>query len=154
MPITTVTMQPPGSRPGSRTLAINPANNPKTIHASRDIRSPFRRARDAPRRARFRARAVPGTIVKRRVSAIGGRGRGQRLDDLLHPPDLAAREADLDAVRVERRAGQDLRHDAARSLARTLMALQDDLHLEARTDVLSHSTCHRCHCSPAMNLSS
>jgi hypothetical protein len=48
-------------------------------------------------------------------------------DDLLNSADLAAFQADFDAVRMMRRFGQDVFDHAARPLAGALIGFQNDL---------------------------
>jgi hypothetical protein len=53
----------------------------------------------------------------------------------LHPPHDAARQSHFDSVRMLRRIGQDLLHDALRQLPRALVLFLDDFNFRAGRNV-------------------
>src|SRR5882724_3913641 len=62
--------------------------------------------------------------------------------DRLHPSHLAIGEADLDAVRVAGRGGEDVPHDPPGTLAGPLILFEDDLDGEAGAEVLALAAVH------------
>ena len=64
-------------------------------------------------------------------------GTGLIGQDRLDPAYLAVFEADLDAVRMGGRLGQELSDDAFRERACALVLFQDDMHPHAGLDVFS-----------------
>ena len=69
-------------------------------------------------------------------------GAEELFHDLLYAPHLSILQADLDAVRVGRRAGQDILHDAFGELAGRLILLEDDQNGHAGFDVGADRAIH------------
>ena len=64
------------------------------------------------------------------------------LEDLAYSSNLAADEADLDAMWMKRRPCEDISNHASRQSARGLILLQDDTDFDSRLDALSALTTH------------
>jgi hypothetical protein len=68
---------------------------------------------------------------------------------LLNPSDQAARQADLDTMRVGGRFGQDALDNAIRQFSGKLVLFQNDADFQARLDVATNGTVHLSYLSVA-----
>ena len=63
-------------------------------------------------------------------------------NDLFHPPDLPIHQADLDAVRVGGRIGQNVFDDPFNKFAAGLVLFAHNAHAQTGFDVFSKGTVH------------